>query len=206
MKQLNKFSRAIVAIVMMLGVSLSTLAHDFDVGGIYYNILDETAKTVKVTYSGSSYDAVTGEYTGDVVIPNSATYSGITYSVTSIGEWAFWWCTGLTEVTIPTSVTYIGDSAFYWCSGLTEVTIGNSVTSIGNSAFRGCAGLTTVNFNATNCTFMGSSNYPVFANCSNLSTLNIGENVTNIPNYAFNGCSGLTTVNFNATNCTSMGS
>ena len=127
-------------------------------------------------------------------------------SVTSIGEWAFSGCSGLTSVIIPNSVTSIGDNAFYGCSGLTKVTIGNSVTSIGGWAFCWCTGLTTVNFNATNCTFMGSSNYPVFANCSNLSTLNIGENVTNIPNYAFNGCSGLTTVNFNATNCTSMGS
>ncbi len=263
MKHFTKFSRAIIAIVMMLGVSLTTLAHDFYVGGVYYNILNETAKTVEVTYRGSSYSTYDGEYTGDVAIPNSVTYSGITYSVTSIGAYAFYWCSGLTEVTIgnsvtsigenafrycdgltsvtipnsvtsigtrafydcsgltevtipnsvtsigtsafcdcsglteviiPNSVTSIGDNAFYRCTGLTEVIIPNSVTSIGEWAFYNCFGLTTVNFNATNCTSMGSSSYPVFANCSNFSTLNIGENVTNIPDYAFYKCSGLTSV------------
>ena len=73
MKHFTKFSRAIIAIVMMLGVSLSTLAHDFEVDGIYYNILNKTAKTVEVTFSGSSYIEVAREYTGDVVIPYSVT-------------------------------------------------------------------------------------------------------------------------------------
>ncbi len=65
-------------------------------------------------------------------------------SVTSIGEYAFYQCTGLTSVTIPNSVTSIGSSAFYNCSGLTSVTIPNSVTSIGSSAFSGCSGLTSM--------------------------------------------------------------
>ena len=56
MNKLNKFSRAILAIAMMLVVALPTLAHDFEVGGIYYNYLDEAAKTVEVTYKGSSFN------------------------------------------------------------------------------------------------------------------------------------------------------
>jgi hypothetical protein len=68
------------------------------------------------------------------------------------------------------------------------------VTSIGSAAFHGCSGLTDVNFNATNCTSMGSSNYPVFSNCTSLTTLNIGDNVQNIPANAFYGCIGLTSV------------
>ena len=47
------------------------------------------------------------------------------------------------------SVTSIGDMAFYNCSGLTSVTIGNNVTSIGGWAFRGCSGLTNINFEGT---------------------------------------------------------
>ena len=67
-------------------------------------------------------------------------------SVTSIGDYAFYCCTGLTSVTIPDSVTSIGDYAFYGCTGLTSVTIPDSVTSIGYWAFYGCSGLTSAYF------------------------------------------------------------
>ena len=71
----------------------------------------------------------------DLVIPNS---------VTSVNDYAFYGCSGLTSVTIPNSVTSIGYMAFYGCSGLTSsVTIPNSVTSIGQDAFYGCSGLIT---------------------------------------------------------------
>jgi len=66
-------------------------------------------------------------------------------SVTSIGDFAFYGCSGLTSVTIPNSVTSIGGSAFSGCSGLTSINILDGVTSIGASAFYGCSGLISVN-------------------------------------------------------------
>lgn len=135
--------------------------------------------------------------------------------VTSIGDRAFYGCIGLTTVdfnatnctsgsfggcsslvtlTIGENVTNVPESAFRNCNGLTTVTIPNSVTSIGNSAFQNCTGITSVNFNATNCTSMGSFSTPTFSGCTALQTLNIGENVTNIPSNSFVGCSGLTSV------------
>ncbi len=96
------------------------------------------------------------------------------------------------------SVTVTGGNilygAFYNCTGLTSVTIGDSVTSIDSWAFEGCTGLTTVNWNATACTYAGSSDYPIFKGCSNLATVNIGDNVKIIPSYAFYNCTGLTSV------------
>lgn len=131
----------------------------------------------------------------DLVIPNSVTSirnyvfsscSGLTSvtipsSVTSIGDLAFEFCGGLTSVTIPNSVTTIGSSAFYYCDGLTSVTIGNSVTSIGNNAFSRCIGLTSVNI-PNSVISIGES---AFAECYGLRTVYIGSSVTSIGHYAF---------------------
>ncbi len=73
----------------------------------------------------------------------SNTYS-IPNSVTKIGVYAFYGCTGLTSITIPNSLTSIENRAFDGCSGLTSVAIPNSVTTIEDHAFYGCTGLTSV--------------------------------------------------------------
>ena len=135
--------------------------------------------------------------TGNLIIPNS---------VTTIGDGAFYGCSQLTDnLIIPNLVTNIGMIAFSDCSGFTSVTIGNSVTTIGSSAFENCIGLQTINFNAINCTTMGSLIQPVFANCIALTTLNIGNNVTNIPDFAFKDCNNLTGNLVIPTSVTSIG-
>ena len=131
------------ALLLLCCVGMAT-AHDFEVSGIYYRITDAKNKTVSVTYRGDYYYEYSNEYTGSVVIPENVTYNGTTYSVTSIGEWAFQDCDGLTSITIPNSVTSIGEWAFSGCSGLTSITIPNSVTSIGGGAFYGCTGLKSI--------------------------------------------------------------
>ena len=101
----------------VLFAALSTVtvfAHDFEVNGIYYN-KNADGTSVTVTYRGDSYYAYSDEYSGNVVIPSSVTYSGNTYAVTSIGDEAFRSCRGLTSITIPNSVTSIGDRAFSGC-------------------------------------------------------------------------------------------
>ena len=76
-------------------------------------------------------------------------YVSLPDGITSIGEWAFRDCSGLTSIEIPNRVTSIGSDAFDRCSGLTSVTIGNSVTSIGNTAFKDCTGLISITNYAT---------------------------------------------------------
>ena len=121
--------------------------------------------------------------------------------MTSIGSYAFEYCTGLTSVTIPNSVTSIGDGAFAGCSSLTSVTIPNSVTSIGRSAFFGCTGLTSVTI-PNSVTDIGVC---AFLDCSSLTSVTIGNSVTSIGDYAFADCTSLTSVTI-PNSVTSIGS
>ena len=78
------------------------------------------------------------------MIPSQITYKGISYNVTSIGDSAFWQCSSMTSIKLPSSVTSIGDSAFWQCSGLISVEIPSSVTSIGARAFKYCTSLVSI--------------------------------------------------------------
>ncbi len=116
--------------------------------------------------------------------------------MTSIGDWAFYSCSGLTSVTIGNGVTSIGMLAFYSCSGLTSVTIGNSVTSIGDEAFENCSGLTSITI-PDSVTSIGNG---AFLNCIGLTSVTIGNGVTSINNQPFYNCNKLKTVKILAVN------
>ena len=111
-------------------------------------------------------------------------------SVASIGDYTFYGCTGLTSITIPDSVTSIGRYAFNGCTGLTSVTIGDSVTSIGDYAFRNCSGLTSITIPAS----VTSIEWYAFYGCTGLTSATIGEGVTSIGSYAFERCTSLTSI------------
>lgn len=110
--------------------------------------------------------------------------------VTKICDFAFYNCSGLTSVTIPDSVTSIGESAFEFCTGLISVIIGNSVTSIDDFAFSYCTGLTSIIISAS----VTSIGRGAFSDCNGLTSVTIGSSVTYIGDWAFSGCSGLTSI------------
>ncbi|MBR1789141.1 MAG: leucine-rich repeat domain-containing protein, partial [Bacteroidaceae bacterium] len=176
-------------LLCLLLSSVSGRAHDFGVDGICYNIISQDDLTVSVTYPNGGFTWYS-EYTGNVTIPESVTYKGNTYRVTSIGSYAFSGCTGLTSVIIGNSVTSIGSYAFQGCSGLTSVDIGDGVTSIGSYAFQGCTGLTSVTI-PNSVTEIGES---AFSGCTGLTSVTIPNSVTEISYYAFKSCTGLTSV------------
>ena len=229
---MNKIFSAIISsplkgrlggVLFALLATTNLWAYDFQSGELYYNITSYSEPyTVEVTcqeqWSSSNYSGLT-----TVTIPKTVTYSGITYSVTSIGNEAFYACSSLASVTIPNSVMSIGESAFAWCDALTSITIPNSVTSIGDCAFSSCSSLTSITI-PNSVTSIGED---AFLYCDSLSsivvengnttydsrescnaiietvtnTLIVGcqntiipNSVTSIGDYAFSGCSSLTSI------------
>ena len=178
----------------MILLPLVASAHDIEVKNadgvtIYYNYFNNGTE-LEVTFRGSSYNDYSNEYQGNVAIPEEVTYMNRTRKVTSIGNYAFYYCSKLTSITIGNSVKSIGGWAFEGCSGLTSVTIPNSVTSIELGTFSGCSGLTSINI-PNSVTSIGSG---AFYYCSSLTSVTIPNSVTSIGNFAFYYCKGLTSV------------
>ena len=111
-------------------------------------------------------------------------------SVTSIGDYAFWYCDSLSEIVIPSSVTSIGDYAFSDCCSLSEIVIPSSVTSIGDSAFSFCGSLSEIVI-PSSVTSIGDS---AFSHCYSLSEIVIPSSVTSIGDNAFYGCDSLSEI------------
>ena len=179
MKKIKK----LLPVLLMSIMSVSAFAEDAVIDGIKYSLNDETSEAeVRSNYYN--------KYSGDITIPESVDYNDKTYSVTSIGGFAFYECSGLTSITIPNSVTSIGKWAFSYCSGLTSVTIGNSVTNIGDYAFSYCSGLKSVTI-PNSVTSIGNR---AFSYCSGLTSVTIPNSVTSIGENAFLACSVLESI------------
>ncbi|MBO5673007.1 MAG: leucine-rich repeat domain-containing protein [Paludibacteraceae bacterium] len=198
-------------LILLFFASVSAIyASDTQVDGIWYDF-DSSTKTAYVTYRGSAYDSYEGEYSGSVVIPETVTYNGTTYSVTSIGDYAFYNCSSLTSITIPNSVTSIGDYAFLGCSSLpvennlryadtylveavnktlSTYSIKEGTKWVGSSAFSHCQSLTSIKL-PNSVTSIGDY---AFYECTSLTSVTIGKSVTSIGDYTFDGCFSLTSV------------
>ena len=175
----------LASFIAMIFIATSSIAHDFEIDGFYYNIL--STSSVEVTHKGESFNA----YSGTVTIPSSVTYDGNAYSVSSIGKFAFRDCSGLTSITIPNSISSINDGAFLYCTSLTSIAIPNSVTKIGESAFCDCTSLTSITIPNS----VTEISIYTFLCCTSLTSITIPNSISLINEYAFQGCSNLKEVN-----------
>ena len=171
-KHLHNSLRALLLSLAVL-LSLPMMAVEVEIDGIRYNLNAETKQAAVIKKSS-------GDYSGEVVIPESVEHEGTAYSVTSIGESAFAY-SSLTSVTIPNSVTSIGDYAFNQCYGLTSVHISD------------IASWCNIDFADPFSNPLGFAHH-LYLNGEEVKDLVIPNSVTSIGDYVFKGCSALTSV------------
>lgn len=178
---------AIIIYLLMLPLTLS--AQDFEVNGIFYNIIDVEKRTIEVTHQKNS----TISYNGNISIPSSVTHNNTTYNVTAIGDYAFSNCSDLKSVSIPNSVTTIGLCAFQYCPNLSEINIPNTITLIGFDAFHDNAWYEAhpdgvIYISNVLYSYKGNLNMPLDV------SVEVKEGIVSISPYAFYACGGITSI------------
>lgn len=221
----NKTIKAIACLFFLMCAIPFAKAYDFAAVSpsgqmLYYEIL--TDSTVCVTYPnhvGSSYYSGFAMPTGVLQIPGSVAHSSATYKVVEIGNYAFYACSGISQVILPATVASLGDNSFYACTSLQKIDLPNSVAFIGMRAFQSCSslselsmqeGLIVIGYLAfEGCSSLTSVTIPnsvmnlgnwAFCNCSSLDTLSIGTSLPSVATNAFLGCQNVRYLNYNCRN------
>ena len=190
----------LITIAMLLCSAMAN-AHDFEVDGIFYNIISASDLTIEVTYKGNSYDEISNEYSGEVIIPETVVYKSKVLKVTWIDSYAFYDCS-IESISIPGSVISIGNYAFNECNSLTNLRLEDGTESlslgynyndgyyVGEGLFGDCP-LKTL-YLGRNLSFKNDahSGYSPFYK-SSLTSVTIGNSVTCTAKNTFDECSKL---------------
>ena len=195
---------------------LQAIVTEFTVGGLTYEVIDQTAKTVEVIN-------FTDELPSTATIPATVSYESKNYTVTAIASEAFSQNKTITEITISEGITSIGDNTFGQCYALTTANIPASLTNMGDWVFDACTALTQINVASGNTAYCSENGilfnkdkttlicYPAgkpetdytipssvtiieenaFSDCAAITTLTIPAGVTTIGSFAFYFCTAL---------------
>lgn len=184
---MRSFKSIVIIIVLLCLYTDSVDAYDFEVDGVYYNVTSITDYTVETTNNASNPDTY-GEgdnsyyrSNGEIEIPSSVIYNGITFRVTAIGSGTFKNCTSLKYIHLPNTIIEVGGSAFSECSNLKEFVFPNSVNTIGYGCFYNCNNLSKLVFPE------GIKSIPDHCcyYCNSLKEITIPSSVENIESFAF---------------------
>ena len=120
-------------------VTVKEFSSGFEVGGLFY----KTAKGYSMDFVEVTGNPGGGKYSGDVVVPGTVEYDGITYTVKGVGDRAFEGCGDLRKVTISEGIYKIGAYAFYYCGNLERVILPSTLENIddSNPVFEACSKL-----------------------------------------------------------------
>ena len=205
-----------IIVTMLVASSVWAQDYDFEVDGIYYDIIGENS--VSVTYGSYPYYGEGAGYSGNVVIPISVSYGGKTYNVTSLGMACFGNCHELTSVTIPNSITVVGEDCFIGCDALSSLVVPDDLNlgyshlffEINNICYHVKNGKEVSVSQNTKKKLQGDIEIPsevfyygrtfqvtsidggAFYECTELTSIVIPNSVTSISIEVFNGCTNLT--------------
>lgn len=169
---------------------LSAGAYDFEADGLYYTITSASEKTCEVVNMNKDPFSHPEYCAGDIVIPKTVSFNGMSFDVTGIGEGAFKNQRNITSVTLHEDIAYIGDFAFSYCKNLSAIDLLGSVSEIGAYAFSHCTSLSGICL-PDNLTSLSQG---IFYDCAALQSLVCPPAVTIIGHRAFDGCSSLSSI------------
>lgn len=181
----GKMKKILWLLFLALFSLMNTLAQEFE-----FTHEGHTLKYVR-NLNGVTCDYAQANISGTVKIPSTVYFEGDTFSVTKIGEGAFYKCHKLYGIFLPNTIKSIGDRAFSHCKNLKKIVLSDSIIDLGNFTFENCLGLTSIEIPKT-VTILGNS---VFINCAGLKKVVLPNTITSIGDQAFKGCFELNSIN-----------
>ena len=173
----------LILLFIALLSSTNVSAYDFEVDGIYYNVLSFSDFKCEVTYGDNNY-------IGEIVIPSKVNINSKLLDVVKIGNYSFRSDSELLSVYIPESISEIGEFAFEGCAMIKCINLPSSVKRIGESAFRNCTSLENIII-PESVYYIGAA---AFKKCESISNVRLPNSVTVLGGAAFESCRSLNSV------------